>query len=569
MVTPKRRGSHLLDGAAAPVAIGIALEAGFILAALAGIGLAADAIHGDGQGLVGLLRDGAEGHGAGGEALDDFGGGLDLFERDRAGGLLDFEQAAQGAELAVLFIDQIRVFLECLRIPLADGMLELADGERVQQVMLAAHAVLIIAAHGQFGVVAGDGLEGERVLHLRFAGQHIEPDAFDAGGGAGEVLLDQSLVQADGFEDLRAAIALQGGDAHFREGLKQAFVDGLLEIAQCLFESEAVGQIAAQGHVFQGFDGQVRVHGTGAVTDQEGEVHDLTRLAGFDNQGDLGTGFLAHQVVMDGGEGEEAGDGSVLFVEAAVGKDQQRVAGLDGQRGAAAERIEGALEVEGAIFGGLAGAGIGGAHGEEGGQRGGEEIAVGDAAQLFERAVAEDGMGQLERVAVARGLIKNIALCADVANERHNHLFADGIDGRVGDLGEELLEIVEQGLGAVGEAGERRIGAHGADGLLAIFRHGGEDHFQILVGVAEGALAAEDGVVIGMMLAGRLGKLIESDLVFGQPLGVGLAGVEALLGFLVGDDAAGHGIDQEHLAGLEAAFAFDVAGGDGEDAGFR
>ena len=120
-------------------------------------------------------------------------------------------------------------------VPLADGMLQLADGERIQQVMLAAHAVLIIAADGQFGVVAGDGLEGERVLHLRFAGQHIEPDAFDAGGGAGEVLLDQSLVQADGFEDLRAAIALQGGDAHLREGFQQAFVDGLVVIARVPF----------------------------------------------------------------------------------------------------------------------------------------------------------------------------------------------------------------------------------------------------------------------------------------------------------------------------------------------
>ena len=139
-----------------------------------------------------------------------------------AAGLLDFEQAAQGTELAVLFVDQVRVFLEGLRVLLAHGVLQLADREGIEQVILAAHTVLIIAAHGQFGIVAGDGPEGQRVLHLRFAGQHVEAHAFDAGGGAGEVLIDQRFVQPDGFEDLRAAIALQGGDAHLGEGLQQA-----------------------------------------------------------------------------------------------------------------------------------------------------------------------------------------------------------------------------------------------------------------------------------------------------------------------------------------------------------
>ncbi len=76
-------GGHLLDGAAAQIAVGVGLEALFVFPALAGVGLAADAVHGDGERLVRFLADGAEGHGAGGEALDDFAGGLDFFERDR------------------------------------------------------------------------------------------------------------------------------------------------------------------------------------------------------------------------------------------------------------------------------------------------------------------------------------------------------------------------------------------------------------------------------------------------------------------------------------------------------
>ena len=109
---------------------------------------------------------------------------------------------------------------------------------------------------------------------------------------------------------------------------------------------------------------------------------------------------------------------------------------------------------------------------EERGQRGGEQIAGGDAAQLFQIAIGQDGMRQLEGVAVLRRLIEDVALGADVADERHDEFFADGIDGRIGDLREELLEVVEERLRAVGEAGQRHVGAHGADRLFAARAHG-------------------------------------------------------------------------------------------------
>ncbi|OOO00788.1 MAG: hypothetical protein USCGTAYLOR_03018 [Chromatiales bacterium USCg_Taylor] len=77
--------SDLLDGATARIAVGIEPVARRVLPALAGVGPGAHAVHGDGQGLVGLLADGAVGHGAGREALDDYFDGLDLLDRHRRG----------------------------------------------------------------------------------------------------------------------------------------------------------------------------------------------------------------------------------------------------------------------------------------------------------------------------------------------------------------------------------------------------------------------------------------------------------------------------------------------------
>ena len=48
---------HLLDRAATPVTVRIFVIALFIFAALAGIRLPADAVHGDGEGLVRFLAD--------------------------------------------------------------------------------------------------------------------------------------------------------------------------------------------------------------------------------------------------------------------------------------------------------------------------------------------------------------------------------------------------------------------------------------------------------------------------------------------------------------------------------
>src|SRR5437764_75338 len=73
----------LLDGRAHGIAVGQRLEAVGLLAALAGVRLAADPVHGDGERRVGLAADRAEAHGAGGEAPDDAGGGLDLLDRNR------------------------------------------------------------------------------------------------------------------------------------------------------------------------------------------------------------------------------------------------------------------------------------------------------------------------------------------------------------------------------------------------------------------------------------------------------------------------------------------------------
>src|SRR5207249_5031403 len=101
-------GGNLLDRRAHGIAVRQRLEAIRLLAAFAGVRLAADAVHRDRKRRVRLARDRAERHGAGRKALDDLLRGLDLLDRQRLAGVLlrwlDPEQAADGEQAFGLLI---------------------------------------------------------------------------------------------------------------------------------------------------------------------------------------------------------------------------------------------------------------------------------------------------------------------------------------------------------------------------------------------------------------------------------------------------------------------------------
>jgi hypothetical protein len=56
-----------------------------VFAAFAGVALAADAVHGNGQRAVRFGADAAQAHGAGGKALDDLGRAFHFVQRDGLG----------------------------------------------------------------------------------------------------------------------------------------------------------------------------------------------------------------------------------------------------------------------------------------------------------------------------------------------------------------------------------------------------------------------------------------------------------------------------------------------------
>ncbi len=88
--------------------------------------------------------------------------------------------------------------------------------------------------------------------------------------------------------------------------------------------------------------------------------------------------------------------------------------------------------------------------------------------RIFSRsALVRTGCDDFQPLVRAGMTAEQVRARADHRDQRHHQLLADRIDRRVGDLREVLLEIVVEQLGLLREHGNRRVGAHRADRIVA------------------------------------------------------------------------------------------------------
>ena len=280
---------------------------------------------------MGFLADRTVGHRAGLEALGDLRPRLHFLDRNRRGERLELEEAPQAAEVLGLVVEQRRVFVVQLLVAVARRFLQLGDADRVEEVILAVASPLVIPANVEIEVARDpDGRIGAAVAHPDFLGQRVKVRPLHAGRRGGEVLVDDLAVQADGFEYLPAAVAVQRRDAHLGHDLQQALVERLDVVLDRGLHVGDGGNLLVDPQLLDRLEGDVRVDGARAVAEQEGHVVHFPRLAAFHD--DPATGPLAfpYEMVMNSGRREQRRNRRHFRGLRTVGQDQQRAAILDG-----------------------------------------------------------------------------------------------------------------------------------------------------------------------------------------------------------------------------------------------
>ena len=96
-----------------------------------------------------------------------------------------------------------------------------------------------------------------------------------------------------------------------------------------------------------------------------------------------------------------------------------------------------------------------------------------DLSKFF---VRQHGPFELHPAASARFRIQEIAFGPKSSFGGSDNFLTDRIDRRIRDLREQLLEIIVESAGLVGQHREGGIVSHGTDGLDPVFGHRGDDH---------------------------------------------------------------------------------------------
>ncbi len=278
----------------------------------------------------------------------------------------------------------------------------------------------------------------------------------------------------------------------------------------------------------------------------------LADVARLDQQPDLGAGLLADQVVVDRAGEQQRRDRRQLLGRVAVGEHDDPGAVRDRLADLGADLVDpGGHRAATALD-------VVEAAGDVALEARHVSVAV-DVPDLGEVVVGEDRERQHDLAAGRRGRVQQVRLGADRAGQRGHQLLADRVERRVGHLGEQLREVVEEQPWLVAEGRDRGVGAHRAERLAAGVGHRREQDPQLLLGVAEDLLAAGDrGVRVHDVLA--LGDVVEVHQAGVQPLGVRRLGGEGRLELVVLDDPVLLGVDQEHLPRLEPALPDDRGG---------
>ena len=541
---------HLLDGGVLGVTVGQRGLATRVLAALAGVGTAVQAVHGDGHALVCFLADGAVRHGAGVKAADDVERGLDLVERNRrAAAGIKVEQVAQTHGTAGA-VQAGAVLLKGVVAVLTAGGLQQVDSLRIDEVILAAErAPLGQTQRGQLiGSRALKDSERGVVALVLLALDVLDTHTAHTAHRAGEVRVDELRSKADGLENLRGVIALHRGDTHLGHDGDDTRRRGLVVVVDALLGRHV--QVAACCQVADARMRIVRIDAACGVAHQRRKVVRGHGIAALHHDVGKGTHTGADQVVVHAAHGKQRRHGHLAR------------SGTIAQHHNVHAVADRSLNVLGKLFERSLQRALAGIAAVDGTETAGLKAHAVDGADAVKLLLAQQRTLQAHQLAGRTGVLEQVAVVAQVERGRGDHMLTQGIDWRVRDLGEQLIEVVKERARLLGQAGQRRVDTHRGKRGLTLLGHGTHDLVDVIPVIPELSHAHSGGHlgILGGRGRGGLIERVDGQRLLGNPVAVGLLLGIAGAQLVVVDHAAAGKIDLEHLARSQAATRQDVLG---------
>ncbi len=267
-------------------------------------------------------------------------------------------------------------------------------------------------------------------------GDTAEADAADRGVHVREAAGEGRVagVEVVRFEELAADVGLDGAQPHTSHGLAELLERGLAELVEGLVGVGVVAGRAGRGGVLLlgAQSGREAVHRGGPEAERGGDVVGAGELAGVRDDGDPHTQAVGDEPLVHRGDGEQQRDRSMGGVDGTVGEhgDAALLCG---------ETCHAVTEPVDRVGDGVCvGVGIGGirlVEQVEATER--DEVLL---AQPQHVQVGQDGRFHHDLVGGLAGVlgVRGVRLGAEGDAEGHAVRLTDGVQRRIGDLGETL-----------------------------------------------------------------------------------------------------------------------------------
>ena len=316
------------------------------------------------------------------------------------------------------------VLLKGVVAVLTAGGLEQVDGLRVDEVFLAAERAPL--GQTQRGQLIGsralkDSERGVVALAL-LALDVLDTHTAHTAHRAGKVRVDELRRKAHGLEDLRRMVALHRGDAHLGHDGDDAGGRSLVVVGDALLGRHV--QVAACRQITDARMCVVRIDTARGVAHQCRKVVRGHGVAALHHDVGKGTHASADQVVVHAAHGEQRGHGH-LARSGTIAQHHDVHAVADRSLNVLCKLLERSLQ--------RALAGIAAVHGTETAGLKAHAVDGADAVKVF---LAQQRTLQAHQLAGCTGVLEQVAVVAQVERGRGDHMLAQGVDGRVRDLGE-------------------------------------------------------------------------------------------------------------------------------------
>ena len=151
-------------------------------------------------------------------------------------------------------------------------------------------------------------------------------------------------------------------------------------------------------------------------------------------------------------------------------------------------------------------------------------IKVADLEQINS---CQDRVIDFQDRAVRALLLQEIAVRTDVYGGVSHYFLPEGVNGRVGHLGKELFEIVEQQLMLLGQHRQGRVVTHGERRLHAVLCHRDDLILDVLIGVTEDLvqpvahlLSVNRDLAVGDLKVRQMEEIAVQPFPVGAPAGI-------------------------------------------------